>query len=161
MKERRQRKVRVNKILRPVSAWLLVLLLQILLNFDSTCYLFNHGAYTEVDAIVAEEKTDPYLLLVPMLTMQYVYNGQTYTADKFFVMKQTFCLSGKKGSEMPVYVNELAPQHMIFKTNFFVNILNWILLFISICCIISIYRLIREKIENRKKRRAGEKGEKE
>lgn len=150
MKEKKRKKIRVNKILRPISVWLLVLLLQIVLNFDSTCYLFNHSSYEQITAVVVKEKTDPYLLLIPMVELEYNYNGQTYSQDKFFVIQPSFGLSSEEGTELSVYVNTLAPGYVIFHTNFFRNLLNWLLMIISVCCILRIYRLIREKIRNRK-----------
>lgn len=157
MKEKKLTKIRVNKILRPISVWLLVLLLQIIINFDSTCYLFNHSSYERITAVVTEAKTDPYLLLIPMVELEYEYNGQTYSVDKFFVVQPSFGLSREKGTEMSVYVNKLAPGYVIFDTNFFRNLLNWILIFVSVCCILRIYHLIREKIKNRKNKKRDEK----
>jgi hypothetical protein len=153
MKEKKRRKIRVNKILRPISVWLFILLLQIVLNFDSTCYLFNHSNYEQITAVVTEEKTDPYLLLVPMVELEYNYNGQAYSLDKFFVLQPFFGLSSEEGTELSVYVNKLAPGYAIFKTFFFRNWINWLLMVISICCILRICQLIREKIRNRKSKK--------
>jgi hypothetical protein len=161
MKEKKRKKIRVNKILRPISVWLFILLLQIVLNFDSTCYLFNHSNYEQITAVVAEEKTDPYLLLIPMVKLEYNYNGQTYSQDKFFVLQPFFGLSSEKGTELPVYVNKLAPGYTIFKTGFFRNWINWLLMVISVCCLFRIGKLIREKIRNWKRRRRNKKEEKE
>lgn len=155
MKEKKRKAIRVNKILRPVSVWLLIVFLQLVLNFDSTCYLFNHSRYEEATAVVTEKKTDPYLLLVPMVQLQYEYGGKTYTADKFFVLQPFFGLSDEKGTSLSVYVNTLAPEYVIFDTFFFRNILNWVLMIIGICCLVRIYKLIREKIRNYKIRKAG------
>lgn len=155
MKEKKRKVIRVNKILRPVSVWLLILLLQIVLNFDSACYLFNHSSYEKTTAVVLEEKTDLYLLIIPMVELQYKYNGTVYTADKFFVLQPFFGLSSEKGSELTVYVNTLAPEYVIFDTFFFKNWLNWVLMVISICCILRIYKLIHDKIKNRKLRKEG------
>lgn len=156
MSIKKQKKVRVNKILRPVSVWLLILFLQLIVNFDSICYMFNHSSYEEITAVVAEEKTDPYLLLVPMVNLQYQYYGQSYNADKFFVLQPFFGLSSEPGTVLSVYVNKLAPEYVIFHTNFFRNIVNWILVIINICCILRIYHLIRDKIKGRSVRKGEE-----
>ncbi len=153
MKEKKRNVIRVNKILRPLSVWLLVLLLLLVLNFDSTCYLFNHSHYEKATAVVVEEKTDLYLLIIPMVELQYKYNGTTYTADKFFVLQPFFGLSSEKGSELTIFVNTLAPEYVIFDTFFFRNWLNWILMLVNICCILRIYKLIHDKIKNWKIRR--------
>lgn len=153
MKEKKRKVIRVNKILRPFSVWLLIFFLLLLLNFDSTCYLFNHAHYEKTTAVVLEKKTDPYLLLVPMVELQYKYNGEVYTVDKFFVLQPFFGLSGENGAELSVYVNTLAPGYVIFDTFFFRNWLNWILLVVSICCILRIYKLTRDKIRNYKLKR--------
>lgn len=155
MKEKKRKVIRVNKILRPFSVWLLVLLLLLVMNFDSACYLFNQSRYEKTTAVVLEEKTDLYLLIIPMVELQYKYNGTVYTADKFFVLQPFFGLSGEKGSELSVYVNTLAPGYVIFDTFFFKNWLNWVLMVVSICCIVRICKLIRDKITNRKLRREG------
>lgn len=153
MEEKRRKVIRVNKILRPVSVWLLILLLQIVLNFDSACYLFNHSSYEKTTAVVLEEKTDLYLLIIPMVELQYKYNGTVHTVDKFFVIQPFFGLSSEKGSELSVYVNTLAPEYVIFDTFFFKNWLNWVLMAASICCILRIYKLIHDKIQDWKLKR--------
>ena len=158
--KRRRRKIRVNKILRPISVLLLILLLQIILNFDTACYLFNRDSYTEAVAVVAEEKTDPFLLLIPMVELQYEYNGTGYSADKFFVLPPAFGLSGKQGDTVEIYINTLAPEYVIFHTPFYRNLINWILVIISLCCIYRIVRLIQEKAVIWKRKREEKKEEK-
>ena len=98
LKERKRKAIRLNKILRPIGVLLLILFLQLVLNFDSICYTLNHSEYEETTAVVTKEKTDPYLLLVPMVTLQYKYGGKTYSVDKFFVLQPFFGLSGKEGT---------------------------------------------------------------
>lgn len=155
LKERKRKAIRLNKILRPIGVLLLILFLQLVLNFDSICYTLNHSEYEETTAVVTKEKTDPYLLLVPMVTLQYKYGGKTYSVDKFFVLQPFFGLSGKEGTSLTIYVNKLAPGYAIFDTSFFRNIINWILGIIGFCCLLRISRLIREKIRNYKKKKAG------
>lgn len=153
-KARKLKKVRINKVLRPVSVFLLILFLQLVLNFDSTCYLFNHSSYQEVTARISEKKTDPYLMLIPMVSLTYDYNGQSYTTDKFFVLQPSFGISTQKDDAVTVYVNTKAPGYAIFKTNFFRNPWNWVLMVISVCCLWRIVQLIRLMIRRRKKIRA-------
>lgn len=150
MKKKIKRQFRINKILRPLSVWLLMLLLMLLVNFDSACYLFNHSEYKQSDAVITEVKTDPYLLLIPMVELQYTYNGCQYKTDKFFVVQSFFHLSKEAGTTMQIYINVHAPEYVIFKTNFFINYVNWILMFISICCLVRMYRRICEPIRSKR-----------
>lgn len=154
-KSRKQKKIRINKVLRPISVFLLILLLQLVLNFDSTCYLFNHSSYQETTATISEKKTDPYLLIIPMVSLTYDYNGQSYTTDKFFVLQPSFGISTQENETVTVYVNTKAPGYVVFKTNFFRNPWNWVLMMISVCCLWRIIQLIRLMIHRRKINRAG------
>lgn len=157
--ERKEKKIRINKILRPFSVLLLILFLQIILNFDSTCHNFNRDSYVETYAQITEVKTDPYLLIIPMVTLTYDYQGTAYSTDKFFVIQPSFGIPKYEGSQIPVYVNTKAPGHALFKTNFFANMWNWALMVISCCCIYRIIWLIRKRIKNKKKEKRAKKKE--
>lgn len=72
-------------------------------------------------ATVTKKTTDLYLLLVPVVEVQYTYGDKEYTERKFFVVQKSFGLSDTEGSQLEMYVNKKAPNHVMFKTNFFVN----------------------------------------
>ena len=135
-----RKKVGINRIMTPIVALLFFLLVHMFLNYGSFAYCMNWGSYEEVTAVVEKPTTDKFLLLIPMVTIQYSYDGQGYTEDEYFVTQKLFFLSDDPGTDLTVYVNKEAPNHTIFKTQFFGNPLNWILLLLEIIC---IYRLVK------------------
>lgn len=151
-----KKKVGINRIMTPIVALLFFLLLHMFLNYGSFAYCMNRGSYEEVTAVVDKPTTDKFLLLIPMVTIQYSYEGQAFTEDEYFVTQKFFFLSDNPGTELTIYVNKEAPNHTIFKTHFLGNPLNWLLLLLEGICIFRLVKRIRKaglgKQYNRKKK---------
>lgn len=151
-----RKKVGVNRIMTPIVVLLFFLFLHMIMNYDSLTYVMNRGSYEKVMAVVEKPTTDKFLLLIPMVTIQYSYDGQQYTEDRYFVTQKLFFLSDEAGTELPVYVNIKAPNHTLFKTHFFGNLVNWLLLLMEGVCgymlvkRIQRMRLLRQDKKNRR-----------
>lgn len=149
-----RKKVGVNRIMTPIVVLLFFLLLHLIMNYDSFTYCLNRDCYEKVTAVVEKPTTDKFLLLIPMVTIQYSYNGEQYTEDRYFVTQKFFFLSDKAGTELCVYVNRNAPNHTLFKTHFFGNVINWLLLLMEGVCIYMLVKRIQKMrlIRNDKKK---------
>ena len=71
--KRKKKNKGVNRILRLVAVFLFLLLTHILINFEGICHLSNWNSYDTVTATVTKKTTDLYLLLVPVVEVQYTY----------------------------------------------------------------------------------------
>ena len=151
-----KKKVGINRIMTPIVALLFFLLIHMFFNYGSFVYSMNRGSYEEVTAVVEKPTTDKFLLLIPMVTIQSSYEGQVFTEDEYFVTQKFFFLSDTPGTELTIYVNKGAPGHTIFKTHFFGNPLNWLILLLEGICIYRLVKRIRTaeewKRDNRKKK---------
>ncbi len=142
--KRKKKNKGVNRILRLVAVFLFLLLTHILINFEGICHLSNWSSYDTVTATVTKKTTDLYLLLVPVVEVQYTYGDKEYTERKFFVVQKSFGLSDTEGSQLEMYVNKKAPNHVMFKTNFFVNPINYLILALEAVCAILTWHRLRE-----------------
>ncbi|MDY2922316.1 MAG: hypothetical protein SOT18_05700 [Eubacterium sp.] len=142
--KRKKKNKGVNRILRLVAVFMFLLLAHILINFNGLCHLSNWSSYDTVTASVTKKTTDLYLLLVPVVEVQYTYGEKEYTERKFFVIQKSFGLSDTEGSKLEIYVNKKAPNHVMFKTNFFVNPVNYLILVLEVVCAILAWRRFRE-----------------
>lgn len=151
-----RKKVGVNRIMTPLAVLLFFLFLHIVVNYDSLTYSMNRGSYEKITAVVEKPTTDKFLLLIPMVTIQYSYGGEQYTEDCYFVTQKLFFLSDGPGTELTVYVNKQAPNHTLFKTHFFGSLVNWLLLLMEGVCVymlvkrIQRIRLLRQDKKKRK-----------
>lgn len=153
MKEKKERKVTISRIMTPMVMILFVLVLLFFNNFQSFCHFCNRSSYESVTATLTEKTSDPFTMLLPMVKIQYEYQGTTYEDKKYYILQPWFGLPTEAGSELTVYVNREAPGYTLFKENFFRNIVNWILLLFAGVFISLLYRRIRQGIHNWKKKR--------
>lgn len=160
-KQTNRQKIRKAPALLPRIVMLLFLLMVLLfLNLDSVSHRLNSGSYEETTAKVVKPATDDFLLLIPMVEIQYSYKGVDYTEEKYFVTQPLFGLSREPGEELTIYVNTYAPNYCLIKVNFFRNIVNWILLVLIAICIFNMLRrieIIREQRKRRKEEKTHEK----
>lgn len=154
-KQIKQKKGWLNRILSPIVVFLFLLLLLILMNFDTICRVSNKAVYEKTEAEVVQRTTDKILMLIPMVDIRYQYEGKEYEETKYFVLQPLFGLSAEKGNTLTIYVNKNAPNHSLFKVNFFTNIINILLLILEIVCVYNIQKRIR-KIDLKKEGRADE-----
>lgn len=138
-----RKKVGINRIMTPIAVLLFFLFLHMVLNYDSLTYSMNRSSYEKVMAVVEKPTTDKFLLLIPMVTIRYSYGGQQYTENRYFVTQKLFFLSDEAGTELTVYVNKEAPNHTLFKTHFFGNLLNWLLLLLEGVCVYMLVKRIQ------------------
>lgn len=153
-KQTNRKEIRKAPALLPRMVILLFLLMVLLfLNIDSVSHVLNSGSYETTTARVVKPATDDFLLLIPMVEIQYSYKGIEYTEEKYFVFQPLFGLSREPGDELTIYVNTYAPNYCLIKVNFFRNIVNWILLVLIAICITNMIRRIRIIREERQRRR--------
>ena len=98
--KRKKKNKGVNRILRLVAVFLFLLLTHILINFEGICHLSNWNSYDTVTATVTKKTTDLYLLLVPVVEVQYTYGDKEYTERKFFVVQKKFWTFGYRGQSV-------------------------------------------------------------
>lgn len=153
MKEKKEQRVTISKIMTPIVMILFVMVVLFLVNFQSFCHFFNRSSYECVTATLVQNTSDPLTMLVPMVKIQYDYQGTTYEDKKYYVLAPLFGLTKEEGDEIEIYVNKAAPGHSIFKENFFYNIVNWLLLLFGGVFVSLLVRRIRQGNRNRKKRR--------
>ncbi len=152
------KKVGINKILTPFAVLLLLLFIHMLLNYDGFCYLCNRSSYEKQTATVSKATTDKFLLVIPMVELQYSSGGQTYTEKKYFVIPPLYGMSDEPGAQLPVYVNSLAPGYSLFRMNFFLCPINIVILLLEATCVCMLIFRIRKKIKNRKLKKKMKKG---
>lgn len=157
-KELRRKKVTISKVMTPVVMTLFVFLLLLLMNLHSLTHFFNREEYQSVKATVVEETKDSFAMVIPMVTVYYQYGETTYEDKKLFVLQPLFGLSSQKGDELTIYVNQKAPNHFIFKENFFANGVNWLLLVFEGVFISLFVRRCRRIYLNHKEKRYAKKG---
>lgn len=151
-KENKQRIRRAPAILPRIVILLFLIMILLFVNIDSFSHLLNFGSYEKATATVVKPETDEFLLLIPMVQIRYQYQGAEYTEDKFFVLEPLFGLSRESGQELPIYINTYAPNHCLFRMNFFHNIVNWILLALIVIGIFNMIRRIQKKREQKQQR---------
>lgn len=134
-------------ILPRIVILLFLIMILLFVNIDSFSHLLNYNCYERATATVVKPETDVFLLLIPMVQIQYQYDGKEYTEDKFFVLQPLFGLSREPGQQLDIYVNTNAPNYCLFQVNFFRNIVNWILLALIGICIYNMVRRIQKKRE--------------
>lgn len=160
-KQTNRQGIRKAPALLPRIVILLFLLMVLLfLNIDSVSHMLNFGSYEKTTATVVKPATDDFLLLIPMVEIEYSYKGVKYTEEKYFVFQPLFGLSRDPGEELTIYVNTYAPNYCLIKVNFFRNIVNWILLALLAICIANIIRRIQIIREGRIRRKEAEQHEK-
>ncbi len=152
-RELKKKKVAISKIMTPVVMILFVLLLLMILNFHSLCHVLNIKSYATVRAEIVEKTTDPLAMVIPMAIVRYEYEGTIYEDRKYFALQPFFGLSPEAGTKLDIYVNKGAPNHFIFRENFFVNWINWLLLFFEGVFISLLVRRIRRLIQNHKEKK--------
>lgn len=147
-----KKKRKYVKIRRSTSVVLMLLLIFfiLVLNIDCFTYVFNMDSYDKTRALVMEETTDEFFMLVPMVKLKYRYDSLEHEEKKFFVLEPLFNVSGNKGDHVDIYVNQNAPENVIIAKSFYVNFINWIL-----CALLAIvvYGLVRNIVEKRKEKR--------
>lgn len=143
----------ISKIMTPIVMILFIVVVLFLINFQSFCHFLNRSSYECATATLVQNTSDPLTMLVPMVKIQYDYQGTTYEDKKYYVLAPLFGLTKEEGSEIEIYVNKAAPGHSIFKENFFYNKVNWLLLLFGGVFVSLLVRRIRQGIRNRKKRR--------
>lgn len=153
MKAKKEQRVTISKIMTPVVMTLFLVVVLFLVNFQSFCHLFNRNSYECVTATLVQNTSDPLTMMVPMVRIQYDYQGTTYEDKKYYVLASLFGLTKEEGSELEIYVNKAAPGHSLLKENFFKNIVNWILLLFGGVFVSLLVRRIRQGFRNQKKRR--------
>lgn len=153
MKAKKEQRVTISKIMTPVVMTLFLVVVLFLVNFQSFCHLFNRSSYECVTATLVQNTSDPLTMMVPMVRIQYDYQGTTYEDKKYYVLAPLFGLTKEEGSELEIYVNKAAPGHSLLKENFFKNIVNWILLLFGGVFVSLLVRRIRQGFRNQKKRR--------
>ena len=160
MKSKKERKS-LNKLLRLIAVFLLLIFLHIVLNFDGICYVTNFGSYESSVAKVTKKTTDLYMLVIPMVEIQYSYNEEMYSERKYFLTQKTFGLPDEEGSVLDIYINKNAPNHPIFRTNFFTNPYNYLILLFEAVCLILIFKRAQSANENQitKNKKIGKKKE--
>lgn len=152
---KKRRRLKSPAILPRMVILLFLIMVQLFINIDSFSHMLNRHSYEEITATVLEPTTDDLLLLIPMVEIQYQYQGEEYTEKKYFLLQPLFGLSREEGTQLTVYVNKYAPNYCLFKVNYFRNILNWILLALLLVCIGNMVRRIREWRMNRRLRKEG------
>lgn len=155
--KKKRHKIKSTVILSRVVVLAFLIMLLIFININSVSYLFNPGSYEKTTATVIKPTKDEFFLLLPSVEISYEYNEQTYTERKYFIGEPFFGLSDEPGSELPLYVNTYAPNHCLFRVNFFCNVFNWILLLLMIACLYNLRKQILTYEMNHSKR----KGDKE
>ena len=158
MKKYKIKKVGINKILTPIVVLLLLLFIQMLLNFDGLCHLCNMSSYEKQTAVISRTTTDKFLLVIPMVEIQYSYGGQAYSEEKYFVVPPLFGRTDETGAPVPVYVNTLAPGHTLFRLNFFLCPANILILLLEAVCVCMLIFRIRRNVKVRRLRKAKKKG---
>ncbi len=148
-KENKQRIRRAPAILPRIVILLFLIMILLFVNIDSFSHLLNFGSYEKATATVVKPETDEFLLLIPMVQIRYQYQDIEYTEDKYFVLEPLFGLSREPGQELPIYINTYAPNYCLFRTNFFHNIVNWILLALIIIGVFNMIQRIRKKREQK------------
>ena len=153
-KQTNRQEIRKAPALLPrIVIQLFLLMVLLFLNIDSVSHTLNLGSYEKTTAKVVKPATDDFLLLIPMVEIQYSYKGVEYTEEKYFVFQPLFGLSREPGEELTIYVNTYAPNYCLIKVNFFRNIVNWILLVLIAICITNIIRRIQIIRKDRKRRK--------
>lgn len=141
---KKRRRLKTPAILPRLVILFFLIMVVLFINMDSVSHMMNRHSYEEVTATVVKPATDDLLLVVPMVELQYQYQGEEYTGKKYFLVQPFFGLSRDAGTELTVYVNTYAPNYCLFKENFFRNIANWILLALIVVCIGNMVRRIQK-----------------
>lgn len=152
-KAKRQRIRKAPAILPRIVILLFLIMVLLFINIDSMSHVLNFGSYEKTTAKVVRPVTDDFLLLIPMVEIQYSYKGIEYTEEKLFVLQPLFGLSREPGEELTIYVNTYAPNYCLIKVNFFRNVVNWLLLVLIAICIFNMIRRIQRKKEHKKSKK--------
>ncbi len=153
MKEKKEQRMTISRIMTPVVMILFIAVLLFLMNFQLFCHMFNRDRYESVTATLVQNTSDPLTMMVPMVRIQYEYQGTVYEERKYYALAPLFGLTRQEGSDLEIYVNKTAPGHSLFRENFFRNIINWILLIFGGVFISLLIRRIRQGFRNHKRRR--------
>ena len=148
-KENKRRIRKVPPVLPRIVILLFLFMLLLFMNMDSFSHLLNYNSYEKATATVVKSETDDFLLLLPMVQLQYQYEGQEYTVEKYFIKQPLFGLSREPGQQLDIFINKQAPNYCLFQTNFFRNIVNWLLMVLIGICIYNIIKRIQKKREVR------------
>lgn len=157
----KRRKPKTPAILSRIVILLFLVMLMLFVNINSISHFLNRSSYETVTATVIQPTTDDFLLLIPRVELSYQYQGQQYTETNYFFFEPLFGLSSEEGTELSLYVNSYAPNHSLFKVNFFHNILNWILLLLEAACIVNLVRRIQTYRSKKKEGKEAHINEKE
>ncbi len=111
---------------------LFLILVHLLLNHDMLSVVLNAGTYQPVQATVTKETSDEFLLLLPKVELTYIYEGNGYATDEYFILQPLFGLEAVPGTKLEILVNQYSPEFIIIKTNFWANKINWIVLFFEL-----------------------------
>lgn len=152
-RELKKKNIALSKIMTPFVMILFVLFLLMVLNFHSLTHLLNRKSYEAVQSVVVEETKDPLAIIVPMVILRYDYQETTHEERAYFAIQPFFGLDSEEGTNLTIYVNKGAPNHFIFKENFFANWINWILLFCEGVFVSLLVRRIRRFVQNLKEKR--------
>lgn len=146
----KEKKNYISKILTFIVVILFLLLLQFVMNIDSITYFNNREYYEEIRVTVKNPSTDEFVMMIPKVDIQYMYNGQVYEESKYFVLQPLFGLEAKAGEVIPAYVNKNAPNYTLFKLNFFANWLNYMFLLFQVVCICRTITYIKRRGRDKK-----------
>lgn len=163
-KLKKLKKIKSNRVLIPVIMLLILYLSYLIMNFNTVCYKLNRDYYKESTATIKELTTDKLAMIVPAVKLEYKYKGKTYISDKYFVIEYLFNINRKANNQVDIYINEKQPQYVLYKTPFYRNGFNFLIIFLGILSIMNLtYKLKTNKKykEYRKKEKLRKKHKKE
>lgn len=121
MKEKNKIQYR-KRYLPPITLMLLVIWFICLININRLVVSTNSEDYVQVKATVTNIGVDSFFALIPKYTLDYDYNGSSYTSEVNDITKLLFITN--IGDSQTVYVNALSPKNCIIVYPFYDSLLN-------------------------------------
>lgn len=147
MKEKNKIQYR-RRYLPPITLMVLVIWFTCLININRMVVNNNSEDYVQVDATVTNVGVDSFFALIPKYTLDYDYNGGSYTSEINDITKLLFITN--ISDSQTVYVNTLSPKNCIIVYPFCDSLLNIINVGVLILLVGMLANTIRWNITRKK-----------